>query len=87
MLTLLVFGSSYNAVRAKCEEEMVAGHLSFLHSECEAMVLEERRNDLKNMYPLLHAVQNGLSVLVNHVMSHIKQQGLNAVTGLYGENV
>uniref|UniRef100_A0A0K8SH59 Cullin-2 n=3 Tax=Lygus hesperus TaxID=30085 RepID=A0A0K8SH59_LYGHE len=79
--------SSYNAVRAKCEEEMVAGHLSFLHSECEAMVVEERRSDLKNMYPLLHAVQTGLVVLVNHVMSHIKQQGLNAVTGLFGENM
>ncbi|KAF6213468.1 hypothetical protein GE061_011188 [Apolygus lucorum] len=79
--------SSYNAVRAKCEEEMVAGHLGFLHSECESMVVEERRNDLKNMYPLLHAVHSGLLVLVNHVMAHIKQQGLNAVTGLFGENM
>ncbi|BES92469.1 unnamed protein product [Nesidiocoris tenuis] len=79
--------SSYNAVRAKCEEEMVAGHLQFLHSECEAMVTEERKNDLKNMYPLLHAVHGGLSFLVNHVMLHIRQQGLNAVTDHYGENM
>lgn len=79
--------SSYNAVRAKCEQEMVAGHLEFLHSECEAMVREERRTDLANMYPLLHAVQNGLGVLVQHILSHITQKGLEAVQRLTGENV
>ncbi|XP_073990982.1 cullin 2 [Rhodnius prolixus] len=79
--------SSYNAVRAKCEQEMVAGHLEFLHSECEAMVREERRTDLANMYPLLHAVQNGLGVLVQHILSHITQKGLEAVQRLTGENM
>lgn len=79
--------SSYSAVRAKCEEEMVAGHLAFLHSECGAMVFEERKDDLRNMYPLLHPVAGGLTVLVQHVMAHIKERGLVAVVGLHGENM
>ncbi|XP_014262650.1 cullin-2 [Cimex lectularius] len=79
--------SSHAAVTAKCEEEMVAGHLSFLHSECEAMVTEERKNDLRNMYPLLHAVSGGLGILVQHVMSHIKSSGLLAISGLSGDNM
>lgn len=79
--------SSYNAVQATCKKEMVADHLSFLHSECQAMVVEERKNDLKNMYPLLYAVRSGLGVMANHMMDHITQQGLNAVTGHFGENM
>lgn len=66
---------------------MVAGHLAFLHSECGAMVFEERKDDLRNMYPLLHPVAGGLTVLVQHVMAHIKERGLVAVIGLHGENV
>ena len=74
-------------MRAKCEEEMVAGHLPVLHSECGTMVSEERKEDLRNMYPLLQPVTGGLTVLVQHVMAHIKERGLLAVTGLHGENV
>lgn len=66
---------------------MVADHLAFLHGECEAMVAQERRKDLVNMYQLLRAVSGGMQVLVSHVMNHVKHQGLEAVTGLRGENV
>lgn len=66
---------------------MVADHLNFLHGECETMVTRERRKDLANMYTLLKAVSGGLIVLISHVREHIKQQGLEAVTGLRGENV
>lgn len=79
--------SSYGAVRSRCEEEMVAGHLPFLHSECGAMVSEERKEDLRNMYPLLAPVAGGLTVLIQHVRDHIKERGLVAVTGLHGENM
>lgn len=66
---------------------MVAGHLSFLHSECGAMVADERKEDLRNMYPLLQPVAGGLTVLVQHVRDHIKERGLLAISGLHGENV
>lgn len=55
---------------------MVAEHLHFLYSECNAMVQEERRKDLANMYPLLKSVSNGVSVLVETVLDHIRNQGL-----------
>ncbi|XP_075213693.1 cullin 2 [Lycorma delicatula] len=79
--------SSYSKVRQRCELHMVADHLSFLHGECKAMVSQERRRDLANMYPLLRSITGGVSVLINHVMEHVKQQGLEAVTGLRGDNV
>ncbi|XP_054268118.1 cullin-2-like isoform X1 [Macrosteles quadrilineatus] len=79
--------SSYSKVRSRCELHMVADHLSFLHGECEAMVQQERCKDLANMYPLLRSVPSGVQVLIAHVMNHIKQQGLEAVTGLRGDNV
>lgn len=55
---------------------MVAEHLQFLYSECTTMVQEERRKDLANMYPLLKSVSNGVTVLVDTVLDHIKSQGL-----------
>uniref|UniRef100_A0A1B6LDY5 Cullin-2 n=1 Tax=Graphocephala atropunctata TaxID=36148 RepID=A0A1B6LDY5_9HEMI len=79
--------SSYSKVRSRCELHMVADHLSFLHGECETMVQQERHSDLRNMYPLLRSVSGGVQVLITHVMNHIKQQGLEAVTGLRGDNV
>lgn len=79
--------SSFPKVRTRCEQHMVADHLGFLHGECETMVTRERRKDLANMYTLLKSVNGGLAVLINHVRDHIKQQGLEAVTGLRGENV
>lgn len=79
--------SSHSKVRQRCEQHMVADHLNFLHGECKPMVTQERRRDLANMYPLLRSVNNGVNVLITHVMEHIKQQGLEAVTELRGDNV
>ena len=66
---------------------MVADHLAFLHGECKAMVQQERRKDLSNMYPLLRSVKDGIGVLITELLEHIKSQGLEAVTGLRGDNV
>lgn len=66
---------------------MVADHLATVHAETGSMVSAERTRDLSNMYTLLRPVPNGLTVLVHHVKDHIKQQGLQAVTSLKGDNV
>jgi cullin 2 len=66
---------------------MVADHLVFLHGECKAMVQEERRKDLANMYPLLRSVKDGIGVLIDEVLEHTKAQGLETVRGLKGDNV
>lgn len=65
----------------------VSDHLKVLHSECEAMVREERKQDLKNIYPLLRSVVNGLPFLVEQFLQHVKNEGLNAVSNLQGDNV
>lgn len=78
--------SSVLKVRQKCEKHMVAEHLHFLYSECNSMVQEERRKDLANMYPLLKSVSNGVSVLVETVLDHIRNQGLKAISNLRGDN-
>ncbi|XP_069703724.1 cullin-2 isoform X1 [Periplaneta americana] len=79
--------SSFAKVKARCEQHMVADHLAFLHGECKAMVQQERRKDLSNMYPLLRSVKDGIGVLIAELFEHIKTQGLEAVTGLRGDNV
>lgn len=50
--------------------------MTFLYSECLSMVQNEKRKDLANMYPLLKSVPNGISVLVDTVYDHIRNQGL-----------
>ncbi|KAJ9598457.1 hypothetical protein L9F63_010853, partial [Diploptera punctata] len=79
--------SSFSKVKARCEQHMVADHLAFLHGECKEMVQQERRKDLSNMYPLLRSVKDGIGVLILELLEHIKAQGLEAVTGLRGDNV
>jgi cullin 2 len=74
-------------VKARCEQHMVADHLAFLHGECKAMVQEERCKDLSNMYPLLRSVKDGIGVLIDELLEHIKAQGLETVRGLKGDTV
>lgn len=59
---------------------MVAEHLQFLYSECLSMVQQERAKDLSNMYDLLKSVQNAITYLVDTVLEHIKNQGLDVST-------
>lgn len=81
-------GSSLSKVTARCQQHMVAEHLSFLYSECKEMVVEERKEDLRNMYGLLRSLPNAaLHVLVETVLDHIKSQGLQAIGNLQGDNV
>lgn len=69
------------------QDRMVADHLSTVHAETSSMVTAERTRDLSNMYTLLRPVPGGLSQLVHHLKDHIKQQGLQAITNLKGDNV
>ncbi|EFX71319.1 hypothetical protein DAPPUDRAFT_255909 [Daphnia pulex] len=79
--------SSYSKVRSECEKRMVADHLAAIHNECPTMVQQELQQDLRNAYALLKSIPGGLTLLVSHVMEHIKQQGLRTVTNLSGDNI
>lgn len=74
-------------VRACCENKMVAAHVKLLHTEAEMMIKNESRRDLALLYPLLRSLPGGLDPLVQHLTDHIKQQGLQAIEPLQGENV
>lgn len=79
--------SSHKRVVKEVQDRMVADHLATVHAETGTMVCSERTRDLSNMYTLLRPVPNGLSQLVHHLKEHIKQQGLQAITSLKGDNV
>ena len=51
-----MYPSSYEKVKAECEQRMVGDHLSYLHSECKPMVSGEKRGDLANLYRLLRPI-------------------------------
>ncbi|XP_045120266.1 cullin-2-like isoform X2 [Portunus trituberculatus] len=79
--------SSHKRVVKEVQDRMVADHLATVHAETGAMVCSERTRDLSNMYTLLRPVPNGLTQLVHHLKEHIKQQGLQAITNLKGDNI
>ena len=51
------------------------------------MVEREAKIDLANMYRLLKPISGAQQVLLDEVQAHIKQQGLEAISGLKGESV
>ena len=71
----------------ECEQRMVGDNLNQLHQECKGMVEREAKSDLANMYRLLKPITGAQQVLLDEVQTHIKQQGLEAVSGLKGESV
>lgn len=80
-------GSSFEKVMREYQLRLVQDHLQFLHNECRVIVQKENREDLNNMYRLLHPLHNGLCVLVQEMENHIKQTCLDAVQSFQGENV
>lgn len=79
--------SSVHKVRKECEERLITDHLEFLYSECKEMVANEKREDLCNMYTLLKPVPDGLKTLIQVFLDHIKNEGVETVSTLKGENV
>jgi len=65
----------------------VSDHFNALQAECENVVKEERINDLRNIYPLLKPVPNGLQLLAEQFLNHVRTQGLQRISDLHGENV
>lgn len=81
------FFSTYNKLRERCRQHMVGDHLKILHSECEAMIKEERRDDMHNIYLLLREVKDGMNSLVDIFREHIKQHGIKVIESLKQEQV
>lgn len=86
-IKIYLFHSTYNKVRERCRKHMVGDHLSFLHGECEAMIKEERRDDMHNIYLLLREVKDGMNSFVDIFREHIKQHGIRVIESLKQEQV
>lgn len=79
--------SSVAKLRKQCEECMITNHLDFLYSECIEMVSQEKRTDLSNMYTLLKPIPDCLKTLTSAFLNHIKNEGIETISTLKGENV
>lgn len=51
------------------------------------MVSQEKRTDLHNMYVLLKPIPEGLKSLIQAFLDHIKNEGIETISTLKGENV
>lgn len=79
--------STYVKLRGRCRQHMVGDHLDFLHGESEAMIKEERRNDMHNIYLLLREIKDGMTSLVDIFREHIKQHGIRVIESLRQEQI
>ncbi|KAA0202702.1 hypothetical protein HAZT_HAZT001419, partial [Hyalella azteca] len=79
--------SCHVKLEKKVHVELVEKHMTMLHGECGKLVAGERVEDLANMYVLLKPIKDALKPLVSCIQEHIKQQGLQAVHQLSGENM
>lgn len=80
--------SSLTKLRKQCEEKFINDRLGFIYSECRDMVSDERRQDLRNMYIVLQPIPDHLKAeLIQTFLEHIKNEGLETVYALKGENI
>ncbi|XP_031832846.1 cullin 2 [Nomia melanderi] len=79
--------SSVPKVKLCFEEKMIATYMTWLHTEAESMIQNERKSDLSLLYPLLRPLPGGLTPVVQKLTEHITAQGLKAIGNLQGENV
>jgi len=63
IIVYILFHSTYKKLQSKFCQIVVVDHLSFLHGESEAMIREERLNDMHNIYLLLCNVKDGFGSL------------------------
>uniref|UniRef100_A0A915AFR3 Cullin-2 n=2 Tax=Parascaris univalens TaxID=6257 RepID=A0A915AFR3_PARUN len=78
---------SYEKVTRLCQDVMVSAHKERLHAVCHEMIQTFQKHDLHNMYTLLKPIPRGLAVVIREFESFVRKSGLDAISGLHGENV
>jgi cullin 2 len=61
---------------------MVLGCLSFLRGEYEAIIKEERLDDMRNIYLLLRDLKIESTLLANIFREHVQQNGIKVLKSL-----
>lgn len=66
---------------------MVGDHIEFLCGESKSMIKEERRDDMRNMYLVLQAVENGMNQMADIFQEHIQLRGISKIKSLKQKQV
>lgn len=82
IIVYILFHSTYNKLQSKFCQIVVVDNLSFLHGESEAMIREERLNDIRNIYLLLCNVKDGFGSLGDVFKELILKQGNKVLESL-----
>lgn len=60
-------------------QHMVLNNLCFLKEESEAIIKEERMEDMHNMYLLFRDVKDELILLANIFKKHVQERGIEVI--------
>jgi len=82
IIVYILFHSTYNKLLSRFRQIVVVDHLNFLHGQSEAMIREERLNDMHNIYLLLCDVKDGFGSLGDVFRELIKKQGIKILESL-----
>lgn len=80
-----LYKSSIPKLRRVFEDNMITKHLDFLYSE--NFVASERLTDMKHLYILLKPIPDGLKNLIQTFLDHIKNEGVEIVSTLKGDQI
>ncbi|CAG0919494.1 unnamed protein product [Notodromas monacha] len=78
---------SHAKVTEECQRHLVGAHLELFHSECPAMIQQDRRKDLSMLYNLLKPIRGALHPVAQELRIHIESAGLDSIKGLQGDGV
>jgi len=82
IIVYILFHSTNLKLQSLFRQIVVVDHFNFLHGESEAMIREERINDMHNIYLLLCDVKDGFGSLGDVFRELIKQQGIKILKSL-----
>ncbi|XP_060845005.1 cullin-2-like [Rhopalosiphum padi] len=74
--------STYNKLQLRCRQHMVIDCLSFLRGEFEAIIKEERLDDMHNMYLILRKIKDESMVLAKIFREYVQQHGIKVLKSL-----
>lgn len=79
---ILSTNSKFIQVMASCERALIHHHNARLYSEFSAMLKDDKREDLKNIYRLFLRVEGGINPLLETLEKYIVNIGMESIKAL-----
>ena len=76
---LYLLNEIMNPLLKTCESTLIGNHATLLRDEFQALLDDDRREDLGRMYKLLSRIPDGLDPLRSRFEAHVRKAGLAAV--------